>query len=130
MKKQADIDFDGGKPITGRQFRAIHVYFDKVADMLNEAGLDMRAVLKPEVDIPWSKETVKEYMWKPIQKIAVGEESSKDILQEDVDKVFNIMNRHLAKFGIHQPFPSIESIVMAMQVEDAKKLQERKRKKK
>lgn len=34
------------------QNRAIHLWFTMLADALNDAGLDMRTVLKPEIEIP------------------------------------------------------------------------------
>lgn len=126
MKKQADRDLDGEKERTPRQNKALHLYFQKVADMLNEAGLDMRRVLKPDVEIPWTKDSVKQYMWKPIQKVMLGIDSTADMSTKDLDPVFETMNRHLAKHGIHQPFPSIESIIEAQRIEEAKRMKKKK----
>ena len=61
---------------TASQNDALHVYCRQLANALNDAGLDMREVIKPEVDIPWNDQTVKEYMWRPIQKVVTGEEST------------------------------------------------------
>jgi len=44
---------------TVQQNKALHVLFNLLAQNLNEAGLDMRKTLKPEVDIPWSGASVK-----------------------------------------------------------------------
>ena len=40
-----------------------------IANALNDAGLDMKKVLKPEIDIPWNTATVKEYLWRPVQNL-------------------------------------------------------------
>lgn len=97
---------------TDAQNRALHLYFTLIADTLNDAGLDMRKVLKPGVDIPWSTDTVKEYLWRPIQKLQLRKESTTQLITKEIDKVFDTLNRHLGeKFGIHEDFPSIETIM-------------------
>ena len=37
------------KQRTIQQNRALHLYFQLIADRLNDAGLDMRVVLKPDM---------------------------------------------------------------------------------
>lgn len=94
------------------QNAALHVYFKLVADKLNEAGLDMRKVLKPTVEIPWSPKAVKEYMWRPIMTAQLGKRSTTEMTTVDIDFVFDTINRHLGeKFGIHEPFPSLDTIL-------------------
>ena len=99
------------KQRTAQQNKAMHLYFQFVAESLNNAGLDMRAVLKPEIEIPWNKTTVKEFMWRPIQKIQLGKRSTTELTTKDLDEIYDTMNRHLAIHGIHVPFPSLESII-------------------
>lgn len=99
------------KQRTSQQNKALHVYFQLVADILNDAGLDMRAVLKPEVEIPWSRNTVKDFLWRPIQEIQLRKKSTTELTTKEIDLIFDTMNRHLAKHGIHQAFPSIEEII-------------------
>lgn len=99
------------KQRTAQQNRALHLYFGMVAETLNDAGLDIRAVLKPNVEIPWSPGTVKEYLWRPIQKILLQKESTKELTTTEIDRVFDVLNAHLAKFGVHEPFPSIEELM-------------------
>lgn len=100
------------KQRTIQQNRALHLYFTLVANALNEAGLDMRVVLKPGIAIPWSAETVKEHLWRVIQKAQLQKESTTELSTADIDKVWLTLNTHLAeKFGIDQPFPSVEEIM-------------------
>lgn len=106
------------KQRTARQNRALHLYFKLVADTLNDAGLDMRVVLKPEVEIPWSQKTVKEYLWRPIQRIQLRKESTTDLTTKDIDLVFDTMNLHLGNHGVHTPFPSIEEIMARQLAEE------------
>lgn len=97
---------------TELQNKALHLYFKLIAEALNTAGLDMRKVLKPEVDIPWSTETVKEYLWRPIQKLQLGKVSTTKLTTKDINLVYDTLNRHLGeKFGIQEDFPSIQTIM-------------------
>jgi len=96
---------------TERQNNALHLFFRMLAERLNEAGLDMRTVLKPGIDIPWNAKTVKEYLWRPIQKVYLGKRSTTELdKNEDIDQIYEILYRHLSeKFGVNLPdFPSIE----------------------
>lgn len=106
-----DLSQQEEKQRTIIQNRALHLYFQLVADTLNDAGLDMRAVLKPEVEIPWSKDTVKNYLWRPIQEIQLRKKSTTELTTKEIDEIFETMNRHLAKHGVHEPFPSIEELI-------------------
>lgn len=94
---------------TVQQNKALHKWFELLADELNGAGLDMRHLLKPHVEIPWSKETVKEYLWRPVQKAQLIKESTTDLTPTEVTKVFETLNRYLGeKHKIHVDFPHEE----------------------
>lgn len=94
---------------TTKQNKALHVYCEELAVELNNAGLDMKAVLKPEIDIPWNGLTVKEYIWRPIQKAALKKESTTELTTAEVNQIFEIIHRHISmKFGLDVPFPSVE----------------------
>lgn len=97
---------------TIRQNRAIHLLFDMLAKELNENGLDMRRTLRPSIDIPWTGESVKEYLWRPVQQAQVNKKSTTELTTKEIDEVFDTINRHLGtKFGIYVPFPSIETLL-------------------
>lgn len=92
------------------QNKGIHVYCGQLADMLNDAGLDMRTVLKPSVDIPWTASNVKEFLWRPIQRASVGKTSTRDLRKEEVTKIYDILSKHLNKtWGVNLSFPSQET---------------------
>lgn len=97
---------------TSRQNKSLHLLFEMLADELNDAGLDMKKVLKPGVDIPWTKESIKEYIWRPIQQAQLSKKSTTELTTKEIDSVFDTINRHLGeKFGIHVPFPSIDELM-------------------
>lgn len=86
--------------------------FTQLAEELNDAGLDMRKTLKPTVDIPWNGKTIKEYLWRPIQKAQLGKESTTELTTKEIDLIFETILRHLGdKFGVSLEFPSIESLM-------------------
>jgi len=100
-------------PRTNQQNKALHVLFRLLADELNDAGLDMRVVLKPEIAIDWNDKTVKEHLWRPVQKAQLGKESTTELTTVEIDEVFETINRHIGeKFGLHVNFPSIEDIIL------------------
>jgi hypothetical protein len=100
------------KQRTDAQNRALHLYFTQLAQELTDHGLDMRKTLKPDVDIPWSGKTVKEFIWRPVMKAQLNKESTTEMTTADIDQVFDTITRHLGeKFGITLSFPSIETII-------------------
>ena len=99
------------------QNSAMHKYFSLVAEALNDAGLDMKQVIK--ADVQWSMFSVKEYMWKAIQKAVLGKESTTLLKKDEIDVVYENMNRLTAsKFGINIPFPSVESMIFTQNYKD------------
>jgi len=97
------------KQRTLRQNRALHAYFSLLAEALNDAGLDMRTVLKPEVDIPWTPENVKNHLWRPLQEVCVNKESTADLSTDEINKIYEVLNRHIGeKFSLNVLFPSEE----------------------
>lgn len=94
-----------------QQNKAIHLYCELLGEAFNNSGLDMKAVLKPDVDIPWSKTTVKEYIWRPIMEAQLQKESTTDLDTDEVSKVWETINRHVSeKFCISVSFPSDEML--------------------
>lgn len=94
---------------TGQQNRAMHLFFEMLAKNLNDAGLDMRKVLKPEISIPWTKQSVKDQLWREIQQAMYSKRSTTDLLkQEEIDRIHEVLMRHLGeKFHVEYiPFPS------------------------
>jgi len=108
---------------TAQQNKALHVLFTLLADALNDAGLDMRKVIKEDVRIPWHGDTIKEYIWRPVQKVQLGKDSTTALTTKEIDEVFETINRYLGeKFGLHVPFPSIISV---LQNQDQLKIKEK-----
>lgn len=105
------------KQRTIKQNKSLHLWFRLLADTLNEAGLDMRTVLKPEINIEWNDKTIKEYIYKPILNAMLLKKSTTEMTTKDIDKVWETINLHLGeKFGIEvPPIPSEEQTTNYLQ---------------
>lgn len=91
---------------TTLQNAALHKYCSLLAEALNDAGYDMRRTIKPELEIPWNGDTVKEHLWKSIQKAMLGKESTTKLETGEVSQVYETLSRHMSgKFGVTVPFP-------------------------
>ena len=103
------------KKRTITQNSALHLWFQQLADALTEAGLDMRVVLKPEIEIKWTGASIKEYLWKPVMEKMFGNKSTTEMTTTEIDEIFEVITKHLSeKFGEwcdYVPFPSIETLI-------------------
>lgn len=95
------------KQRTEQQNRALHLFFELLAQELNAAGYTVQLVLAQKMDLDWDKEMVKELLWRPAQKALLRKKSTTELSkQEDIDRVYEHLNRHLGeKFGLHVEFP-------------------------
>lgn len=93
------------------QNNALHLFCRNLAEALNAAGLDQRAVLKPGVEIPWTQEAVKHSLWAPVQNAMIGKQSTADAGKTEYSGVYDVLMRHLSeKFGIHEEWPTNEKL--------------------
>ena len=112
-KKHGEVTFTWttGNRRTAKQNNALHLWIRWLVKALNDAGLDMRKVLKPSIQIPWTEESAKEHLWHPVQKIVCGKEKSSDLDKKEVSEVYEVLNRHLSeKFGVSIEFPEYEKV--------------------
>lgn len=93
-----------GQQRTLTQNNALHMWCKMLSDLLNDSGLDMRKVMRQDVDIPWTQASVKEHIWKPVQEAVIGKESTTEADRSEYTKVFEVISAHLAKkFGVTVP---------------------------
>lgn len=105
-KKYIQVKWTTGKAITNQQRRSVYLYCDLLAKELNVRGLDMVKTLS-DVEIPWSKETVKEHIWAKVQSAKFGNVSVNDLETPEVSEIYDVVNRHLSNtFGVYVPFPT------------------------
>lgn len=98
------FEWDFAKKRTLKQNNALHLWLHDVAELLNEAGMDMRKTLKPEYEIPWTRDSAKEHIWKPIQKLMLDKDSTSECDTSQYNKVYQVLCRHFSeKHGITLP---------------------------
>ena len=110
INQSVTVEWSIGKKRTNAQNNALQVYCRELAEAFSDRGLDMKRVLKKEIDIPWTQDSVREYLWKPLQKAVIQKESTTDANTNEYSKVYDVLNRHIAdKYGFSVPFPSREN---------------------
>ena len=91
------------------QNSALHLWFDQLAEVLNASGFSVQKVLSKKMDMDWTKESVKELLWRSAQ-IAITQKTSTTELDKvnEIDLIYDHLCRHLGeKFGIETPpFPN------------------------
>jgi hypothetical protein len=95
---------------TDSQRNAAWLYMTMKAKQLNEAGLEMRKVLKPTYELPWTKDSFHDHIFIPIQKAMFGTTSMRSLKKLQVSKVYDVIEREFGqKFGLDSiEFPSDE----------------------
>lgn len=99
---------------TEQQNKALHLYCERVAKALNDAGFSVQHVLTHHttVEIPWTKESVKDILWRTVQQRLLHKSSTTELSKkEDIDQVYDVVNLFLSekvKLEPHIPFPSHE----------------------
>jgi len=96
---------------TKLQNASLHLWCQQAAEVFLEQGLDMKAVLKPEVEIAWNKDMVKEYLWRPIMEIMIQEKSTTEMNTVNPTEILDVISHHMAsKHGVTlPPWPSKET---------------------
>ena len=107
--------YSTGKQRTSAQNDAIHLFLDRIANVANNAGYEMKIaspLLNFDVDVPWTKESVKERIWRPLQKAKFPDrKSTRQLLRHEVSEIADVIIRHLGeKRGLVVKFPSKDDL--------------------
>ena len=100
-----------GRQRTAIQNAAIHVFCREIAEKLNAAGYETEVksdVLKSPVEVPWTMDSVKDLIWRPVQIAKYPDKKSTTKLERtEVSEVAEVITRYLAeKKGVVVHFPS------------------------
>ena len=106
------LEVDTDKQRSGLQNSALHKYCTLLANALNESGQELIIIINAkQSEVPWSMETVKDLMWRPIQKAITKQKSSTKCSTTDYPVIYETLNRHTAeKLGVFVPWPSKETM--------------------
>ena len=95
------------EPRTTKQNNSLHEGLKNLANTFNDAGLDMKKVLKPGVDIPWTKASAKEFLFNPISMVMFDGRTSSQLDTVETQDVWKVMIRHTGeKHGVTVDWPS------------------------
>ena len=90
---------------TLKQNNSLQKGLRNLCEELEEGGLDMKKVLKPEVDIPWTVDSAREFLFNPIAQVMFNRTSS-ELNTVEIQKVWDVMMRHMGeKHGVTVPWP-------------------------
>lgn len=92
---------------TIQQNKSLHKYCTDVAQSLNESGITM-AVFFENIEADFTMETIKE-LFRKFAKVKYGKTSTAKLSTSEMTAIFDEVNRHLAKFGLHTEWPSKEA---------------------
>lgn len=104
-----DIAFTPRKhAYSASQRNALHLACENLAVVLTAGGYDQVMILKPGTKIPWSKESVKDKLFKPVLAAMTGKESTESMGSSEPSEVWDALSRMLAEhFGVTcPPWPS------------------------
>ena len=97
---------------TDQQNKALHLFFQLLADELNREGKSMSLVLQKFIlDAPATKYMIKELVCKPLQESMLCKKSTTELLKkEEIDKIYDALNKFMAEeLEVScPPFPSLE----------------------
>jgi hypothetical protein len=109
LRGQSRIKASTGKTRTSLQNKCLHKWLGELADALNNAGLHMMLVLRHDAEIPWDMDLAKKFLWRPIQKVMTGHESTRDPTPKDYIAIQETLIAHLAKTqGVSVEWPSVD----------------------
>ena len=101
------VKAESNKKRTLTQNNSLHLYCGWLASALNDGGLDMMKVLDTAADIPWTSTSVKEQLWRPVQKAMTGKSSTTEQNKAEFVDIYDVLSRHIsAKFGVSVQWPS------------------------
>ncbi len=95
---------------TPTQNAALHLWLERLAEALNDAGCDRLSFpWKQGIELPWSKETVKSDLWRPVMEAMLGKESTAECNRLEYAEVYDAISRHLSNIipgFVPPPWPS------------------------
>ena len=111
-KKWIEATYNTDKQRSTPQNSSLHVYCQLLADMLNDSGQWLVIEINQKrSQVPWSMQSVKDYMWRPIQKAVTQKDSSARLSTKECMSVYETLNLHTAeRLGISVDWPSKESM--------------------
>ena len=91
------------------QNNSLHLYCTEMAAMLNDSGISVSVVYE-NIEADHTMENVKQ-LFRTFAIAKYGKKSTTELTTDEMTKVYEEVNRHYSKFGVHLPWPSQESLI-------------------
>lgn len=101
------------KTRTNTQNAALHLYFTHLSNELNQLGItfNYRGLKGLEMEMTYTAEIVKEFIWRPIQITLFKKESTTKLTTQEMNEIITVLNKFFSERGVYIAFPSIESLI-------------------
>lgn len=100
-----------GKQRSATQNACLHLYCNQLSVALNDAGWDMKQLLDDDFEIPWTEYSVKDILWRKIQKAMFGKSSTTKPERKEYPQIYDALNRVISnKTGVFVPWPSKDTM--------------------
>lgn len=91
------------------QNRALHLYFTECATQFNELGFTFNyhdPFTGHIIEMTWTGEMIKEYIWRPIQLTLFDKKSTTKLTTSEINEIVEILSKHFAENGSQVHFPN------------------------
>ena len=98
---------------SGKQNRALHVFFTIISNELNELGHEFQytGLKGSTLSTRYTPNLVKEFFWRPVQMALFNIQSTTKIDTQQINEINEVIIRYFAERGVELFFPSIESLM-------------------
>ena len=95
---------------TDPQNKSAHLWFDELADALNASGYTVNSKEVLRLDVPWTKSSVKEFLFRPVMQAMYPEKTSTaQLTKAEWSAVVEALNLALGeRVGVHVDYPTRE----------------------
>jgi len=96
-----------------RQNNSLWLWFSLLAQDLNLKGYDMRKIIRPSVDIEWTKDSLCDYLFKPLMNTMFNKKSTTKLTNEEINILYDNLNRIIierTKGEVSVPFPNLDEM--------------------
>ena len=106
--RHVTFSYSLGKQRSLPQNSALHLFLRQVSDAMNDAGIEQHVFFNEGFTVSWNDKTIKNEIWRPVQKAVCGELSTKKPTRAQYIEIYEYINRKLSDHGIHIPWPTKE----------------------
>lgn len=98
------------KTRTIAQNDALHLYFEFIANALNEIGQEFcyDGFKGVKISTMYTPFLIKELMWRPIQMVLFGKESTTELTTKEMNEIIDVITKFFAEKGVEVSFPSLQ----------------------